>query len=104
MFLSLSLCANVLRKVLGEHYTAAEEEDMTVCAVQGLWLWSGRRRVPLREARPGMLVLIGGVSSHIVKTATIVRSDAPPDTPIEAPMAHAGSVIKVGAVLVFPLC
>ncbi len=75
---------------------------MTLCTVQGLWLWSGRRRVPLQEAGPGMLVLIGGVSSHIVKTATIVRSDSAPDTAIEPPMAHVGSVVKVAIEPVNP--
>ncbi len=89
-------------KVLGEHYTAAEEEDMTICTVEGLWLWCGRRRVPVTEATAGMLVLIGGVSSHIVKTATILRVDCDPGVSTFRPLVHAGSVVKVAIEPVNP--
>lgn len=87
--------------VLGEHYTQLEEEDMTIETIQGLWIPCGRRLVPVEKAYPGQIVLIGGVSAHIAKTATICSVDLP-FRGIFRPLVHTGSVMKVAVEPVNP--
>lgn len=59
-------------KVLGEAYTPDDDEDMAFATVSSVWIPRGRSRTEVMMARAGNWVLIGGVDSDIVKTATIV--------------------------------
>jgi U5 small nuclear ribonucleoprotein component len=59
-------------KVLGEAYTPDDDEDMSFATVSSVWIPRGRSRTEVMMARAGNWVLLGGVDSGIVKTATIV--------------------------------
>jgi len=59
-------------KVLGEAYTPDDDEDMAFATVSNVWIPRGRSRTEVMMARAGNWVLLGGVDSDIVKTATIV--------------------------------
>jgi U5 small nuclear ribonucleoprotein component len=85
-------------KVLGEGYTMDDEEDMSVQTVTRLWIYQSRYRLEVDEAHPGDWVLIEGVDTSIVKTATItgVGVEAPY---IFKPLAfNTISVVKVAVV------
>jgi U5 small nuclear ribonucleoprotein component len=62
-------------KVLGEHYSLEDEEDMNVCEVTKLWLPEARYRIELQQASAGNWVLMEGVDESIMKTATIVDEE-----------------------------
>jgi hypothetical protein len=55
-----------------KRYTKEDEEDMVEKDVSNLWLHEGRYRIPISRATAGSWVLIEGVDSSIMKTATIV--------------------------------
>lgn len=59
-------------KVLGEAYTPDDDEDMSFATVSSIWIPRGRSRTEVMMARAGNWVLLGGVDSGIIKTATIV--------------------------------
>ncbi|KAL7511042.1 hypothetical protein ACHAXN_007943 [Cyclotella atomus] len=59
-------------KVLGESYSPDDDEDMAFATVSSVWIPRGRTRTEVMMARAGNWVLLGGVDSDIVKTATIV--------------------------------
>lgn len=59
-------------KVLGEAYTPDDDEDMAFATVSSVWIPRGRSRTEVMMARAGNWVLLGGVDSDIIKTATIV--------------------------------
>jgi hypothetical protein len=63
-------------KVLGESYTPDDDEDMAFATVSSVWIPRGRSRTEVMMARAGNWVLLGGVDSDIVKTATIVGAGA----------------------------
>ncbi|KAH3767175.1 110 kDa U5 small nuclear ribonucleoprotein component CLO [Pelomyxa schiedti] len=67
-------------RVLGEAYTPTDEEDMAEEDVTKLWILQSRYRVGITSAPAGNWVLIGGVDSSILKTATIVNA-----VPVEQP-------------------
>ena len=58
--------------MLGEAYTPDDDEDMAFATVSSVWIPRGRSRTEVMVARAGNWVLLGGVDSDIVKTATIV--------------------------------
>lgn len=62
-------------RVLGEGYTKEDEEDMVEQDVSNLWLYAARYRIPINSAKAGSWVLIEGVDSSIMKTATITSED-----------------------------
>jgi len=59
---------------MGENYTLAEEEDMTVKKAAKLWILQagGRFRIGLDHVSAGNLIAIEGIDESITKTATIV--------------------------------
>eukprot|EP00804_Cyclotella_cryptica_P011169 CCRYP_007706-RC/>CCRYP_007706-RC protein AED:0.21 eAED:0.21 QI:227/1/1/1/1/1/5/189/803 len=59
-------------KVLGEAYSPDDDEDMAFATVSSVWIPRGRSRTEVMMARAGNWVLLGGVDSDIVKTATII--------------------------------
>jgi len=60
-------------RVLGENYSPDDEEDSTVASVSSVWIFQGRYRIPISLGKAGNWVLLGGVDSSIVKTATVVH-------------------------------
>ncbi|KAJ9069824.1 U5 small nuclear ribonucleoprotein component [Entomophthora muscae] len=58
-------------RVLGERYTCQDEEDMSTQVVDAVWLHESRYYVEAAEIPAGNWVLLGGVDSFMVKTATI---------------------------------
>jgi len=62
-------------RVLGEGYTKDDEEDMVEQDVSNLWVYEARYRFPINRAKAGSWVLIEGVDSSIMKTATITSED-----------------------------
>jgi U5 small nuclear ribonucleoprotein component len=60
-------------KVLGENYSPDDEEDSSVVSVSSVWIFQGRYRIPVSLGKAGNWVLLGGVDTSIVKTATIVH-------------------------------
>ena len=89
-------------KVFGEQYTVEEEEDMSIASVESLWIASGRRLISVDKAYSGQLVFIGGVSSHIAKTATLANVDCNANTRIFRPISHRASVMKVAVEPINP--
>lgn len=73
-------------KVLGENYSLDDEEDMTIRDVGEISLFEARYRVPLAKAGPGTWVLIEGVDSSILKTATLADADTSEDLYIFKPL------------------
>lgn len=66
-------------KVLGEGYSMDNEEDMAEREITNLWVFEGRYRIPVKSAPAGTWVLIEGVDSSIMKTATIVDDNSAED-------------------------
>jgi 116 kDa U5 small nuclear ribonucleoprotein component len=63
-------------RVLGEGYTPDDEEDSRNETVTGCFVYESRYRIPVAEAPVGSLVLLTGVDTAIIKTATL--TDMPP--------------------------
>eukprot|EP00915_Cephaloidophora_sp_WS-2016_P003448 GHVH01004618.1.p1 GENE.GHVH01004618.1~~GHVH01004618.1.p1 ORF type:complete len:1004 (+),score=166.10 GHVH01004618.1:64-3075(+) len=68
-------------RVLGPKYSPGNPEDSVVRQVTDLWLFQGRYRVPIDEAYPGQLVLVGGVDDTVLKGATLVGVEGPGGAP-----------------------
>ncbi|KAL1926710.1 hypothetical protein VTP01DRAFT_5605 [Rhizomucor pusillus] len=60
-------------RVLGEGYTIDDEEDMTMQKVLNAWVYESRYRIEVQGVPAGGWVLLSGVDSSIMKTATIVQ-------------------------------
>ena len=74
-------------KVLGESYTADDEEEMAVRTISGVSVGQSRYELPIGEARAGCLVMLQGVDDVINKTATIADAgDAGADVAIFRPL------------------
>ncbi|KAF9584462.1 U5 small nuclear ribonucleoprotein component [Lunasporangiospora selenospora] len=59
-------------RVLGEGFTADDDEDMTVQTVEGVSVFEARYKIDAKAIVAGNWVLLGGVDQSITKTATIV--------------------------------
>lgn len=59
-------------RVLGESYTPEDEEDSVQAQIGQIWVYQSRYRVPFSKFSAGNLVLIEGIDSTILKTATVV--------------------------------
>jgi 116 kDa U5 small nuclear ribonucleoprotein component len=66
-------------KVLGENYSLEDEEDMSLCEVNKLWIFESHYRIEVSQATAGNWILVGGIDESILKTATVVdeRVDEP---------------------------
>ncbi|TYH77920.1 hypothetical protein ES332_D04G188800v1 [Gossypium tomentosum] len=73
-------------RVLGEGYSPDDEEDMTLKEVTKLWIYQARYRIPISSAHPGSWVLIEGVDTSIMKTATLCNMDLDEDVYIFWPL------------------
>jgi U5 small nuclear ribonucleoprotein component len=88
-------------RVLGENYTIDDEEDMAVREVGEISLFEARYRVPLQRAPAGSWVLIEGVDSSIIKTATITDDNNTEDLYIFKPLQF--NTISAMKIAVEPL-
>lgn len=107
--LSGTLQAGQNVKVLGEHYSLEDEEDMTLQVVEALslgeamyayfikyYLTPQRYTVDVDIVPAGNWVLIKGVDASIMKTATIVSDRTPFDCYIFHPLKfNTLSVVKI---------
>ncbi|KAI9359322.1 P-loop containing nucleoside triphosphate hydrolase protein [Zopfochytrium polystomum] len=69
-------------RVLGERYSPNDEEDMVVKAVEGLSVFQSRYSIKTTSVPAGNWVLLAGVESSIVKTATITDLVPSEDRPV----------------------
>ncbi|WFC99844.1 hypothetical protein MYAM1_002590 [Malassezia yamatoensis] len=65
-------------KVLGEQFTQEDDEDMALETVQDLWIGEARYMVPADAVPAGNLVVLGGIDTSIVKSATVCAASLPP--------------------------
>lgn len=90
-------------RVLGESYSALDEEDSRVLPVNRLWIYNSRYSVEVRSIPAGNWALIEGVDQPIVKTATIIDFDYHEELFIFRPLKFdTKSVIKVAVEPVNP--
>ncbi len=95
--LSGTLRAGQAVRVLGEAFSATDDEDMAVRAVTAVALGQARYRVELSAAPAGALVLIAGLDGAVAKTATLTDDDdgaagaGPGETPAAAAAAAAAA-------------
>ncbi|KAJ1548336.1 hypothetical protein HK405_003625, partial [Cladochytrium tenue] len=69
-------------RVLGERYSPDDEEDMVVKDVEGLSVFQSRYKIKATSIPAGNWVLLTGVESSIVKTATITNLVPSEDEPV----------------------
>ena len=62
-------------RVLGESYSALDEEDSRIMPVGKLWICNSRYNLEVSSVPAGNWVLIEGIDQPIVKTATLIDSD-----------------------------
>lgn len=90
-------------RVLGEGYTIDDEEDMMQTEVQDLWIYESRYKIGVDGVPAGNWVLLGGISTSIVKTATIMDKNAKEDLYIFRPLKFPTlAVLKVAVEPVNP--
>lgn len=91
-------------KVLGENYSAEDEEDMVVGAVEKVFVSEARYAIGTDGIPAGNFVLMSGVDNSITKTATLIDaaySDS--DLCIFRPLKHmTQSVVKIAVEPVNP--
>jgi 116 kDa U5 small nuclear ribonucleoprotein component len=66
-------------RVLGEGYSLSDEEDMLSTSIGDTFIGESRYNVPVSGVPAGNWVLLDGVDTSIVKTATIVSAKMPDD-------------------------
>lgn len=86
--LSGTLKAGMRVKVLGQNYSQDDEEDMSIQVVEALYVYNSRYSMEVNEVRAGNWVLIEGVDSSILKTATITTLEAPPQPKVHRQKQH----------------
>lgn len=69
-------------RVLGEGYSPEDDEDMSVQEVTGLAIFEARYKVKVNSVSAGNWVLISGVDTSILKTATITDTNEDEDDPV----------------------
>lgn len=90
-------------RVLGESYSALDEEDSRVLPVGKIWICNSRYNVEVRSIPAGNWALIEGLDQPVVKTATIIDSDYHEELFIFKPLKfNTKSVIKVAVEPVNP--
>lgn len=77
--LSGTLHAHQDVRLLGENYSLNDEEDSRLVTVGRLWIYEARYKVEVNRVTAGSWVLIEGIDSSVVKTATIVAAAPPED-------------------------
>ncbi|KPI95365.1 PREDICTED: 116 kDa U5 small nuclear ribonucleoprotein component [Papilio xuthus] len=73
--MSGTLYAGQAVRVLGENYSAQDEEDSRLMNVGRLWIYEARYKVELNRVPAGCWALIEGIDQPIVKTCTLVAAE-----------------------------
>lgn len=103
LVLSGTLRAGSDVKVLGESYSASDEEDLQVLPISRIWICNSRYNVEVSSVPAGNWALIEGIDQPIVKTATIIDSDYHDELFILRPLKfNTKSVIKIAVEPVNP--
>lgn len=90
-------------RVLGESYSALDEEDSRILTVGKLWICNSRYNIEVNSVPAGNRVLIEGIDQPIVKTATIIDSDYHDELFTFRPLKfNTKSVIKIAVEPVNP--
>jgi U5 small nuclear ribonucleoprotein component len=83
-------------RVLGESYSPDDEEDSLVQLVTSVQILQTRYCVPLSYAVAGNIVLLGGIDTIVVKTATVVSGKLDDECYIFKPLQFSNvSVMKI---------
>ncbi|CAH0481776.1 unnamed protein product [Peronospora belbahrii] len=69
------VCENKDVKVLGEAYSAEDDEDMCTRTIEGVFIAQGRYKIQVDRIPAGNWVLLEGVDASITKSATITDAD-----------------------------
>lgn len=89
--------------VLGENFTAGDDEDVSKETVTGLWIYESRYKIPVEAVPAGQWALIGGVDQSINKCATLVGEEIKDDYEIFSPIKPISqSVVKIAVEPVNP--
>lgn len=103
LVLSGTLRSDTDVRVLGESYSAADEEDSRTLPVGKIWIFNSRYSVEVRSIPAGNWALIEGIDQPIVKTATIIDADYHDEMYIFRPLKfNTKSVIKIAVEPVNP--
>ncbi|KAG9103457.1 hypothetical protein FRC06_010654 [Ceratobasidium sp. 370] len=100
-------------RVLGEGFSADDEEDMWKGDLGDVWISEARYNIPADEVPAGNIVMLGGIDSSITKTATLIALPLEPadddkdyasdDVYIFRPIKHmTQSVLKVAVEPISP--
>lgn len=90
-------------RILGESYSALDEEDSRILPVSKLWICNSRYNVEVKSIPAGNWALIEGIDQPIVKTATIIDLDYHEELYIFRPLKfNTKSVIKVAVEPINP--
>jgi len=69
------MCGTVTKgmpvQILGEGYTLEDEEDKNLGEITKIWIFESRYRIEVEKAGAGNWVLLEGIDTSILKTATI---------------------------------
>lgn len=96
--MSGSLSSGQVVRVLGEGYSADDEEDSRITRIGRLWIHCSRYSVPVTRVPAGQWVLISGLSESVRKTATILgpESEAGHEVDVFHPLRFdSASVLKI---------
>ncbi|XP_045456514.1 116 kDa U5 small nuclear ribonucleoprotein component [Melitaea cinxia] len=101
--MSGTLYAGQSVRVLGENYSAQDEEDSRVMNVGRLWLYEARYKVELNRVPAGCWALIEGIDQPIVKTCTLVSADEDEELHTFKPLRfNTQAVVKIAVEPVNP--
>ena len=101
--LSGTLYAKSSVKLLGESYSAIDEEDSRIMNLGRLWIYESRYKIEVNRITAGNWVLIEGIDQPINKTATILDARYDDDLFIFHPLKfNTQSVMKIAVEPVNP--
>lgn len=99
-----SLKAGQRVRILGESFSAMDQEDSSVVTIDALSICQARHRILVDRMTAGNWVLIEGISDYISKTATLVADDESLDSvcTFRAPQYDDAAVMKLALEPVNP--
>lgn len=101
--LSGTLYAHQTIRLLGEGYSAFDEEDSRVMTVGRLWIYESRYKIEVNAIPAGNWVLIEGIDAPVMKTSTIIDSGFDDELEIFHPLKfNTQTVVKIAVEPVNP--
>lgn len=90
-------------RVLGENYSIEDEEDMAFAKVSEINIPGARYKFGVESMGAGSLILIEGIDTTIMKTATIIGTTSKEDAFVFQPLQHlTEAVVKIAVEPVNP--